>query len=496
MPEQLDTRRDVRAHSPGRKQDPQQHTGTTALSVKRAPGVLRSPADFAGSGRTARRDAVYRRLLVLADLWAAGLAIVCCVVLLGGAGLQHGLPLLLPLVLLLSKVIGLYDHDDVVISRSTLDELPSLFQLATVYTLVVWLTEAHSVQRRSAIVGLWLVLFLFTALARIVARYAARRLTSAERCLFVGAEQTGRWLKSKLASNPHLHAELVGSVPYGGGDPAAALHAIQPQTVALDVDRVILALHGESEADAGLELITAIKSFGCKVSLMPRMLEVVGSSVEFEDVDGVPVLGVRRFGLSRSSRAVKRGLDLAIACFGLLMVGPLMALMAVAIKLDSSGPVLFRQTRVGRDGKRFSIVKFRSMVDGADAQKAGLRHLNEAGGLFKIVDDPRITRMGSLLRRTSLDELPQLLNVVRGEMSLVGPRPLVLEDDCLIQGWHRRRLHLKPGMTGPWQILGSTRIPLEEMVTIDYLYVANWSLWADVKILLRTVAHVFARRGC
>jgi len=384
-----------------------------------------------------------------------------------------------------------------VISRSTLDELPALFQLATLYTLVVWLSESGTVDRRSAVVALWLTLFVFAAVARVAARAGARRLTPPERCLFVGSERTARSVRAKLESNTQLHAEIVGVIDGSAGKPAASvLKALHPQVIGLNVDRVILALHGDSEADATLELITAIKGYGCKVSLMPRMLEVVGSSVEFEDLDGVPILGVRRFGLSRSSRAIKRGFGLAIASIGLLAIAPLMGLIALAIRIDSSGPILFRQTRVGRDGRRFQIVKFRSMVDGADAQKADLRHLNEACGLFKIARDPRITRVGALLRCTSLDELPQLFNVIRGEMSLIGPRPLVIEDDCLIEGWHRRRLHLKPGMTGPWQILGSTRIPLEEMVTIDYLYVANWTLWADVKILLRTVAHVFGRRGC
>ena len=143
----------------------------------------------------------------------------------------------------------------------------------------------------------------------------------------------------------------------------------------------------------------------------------------------------------------------------------------------------------------FSMLKFRSMEDGADRLKDGLRHRNEQDGLFKIADDPRITRIGRWIRRMSLDELPQLFNVLRGEMGLVGPRPLVPDEDAQIHGWHRRRLHLTPGMTGPWQVLGAARIPLAEMVTIDYLYVANWSLWNDVKIMLRTVGTVVGRRG-
>jgi lipopolysaccharide/colanic/teichoic acid biosynthesis glycosyltransferase len=180
----------------------------------------------------------------------------------------------------------------------------------------------------------------------------------------------------------------------------------------------------------------------------------------------------------------------------LLLVGPLIAMIAIAIRVDTRGPVLFRQRRMGRGNVPFEMFKFRTMVDGADDHKKALRGRNEAkGGLFKIQNDPRVTRVGRFLRRTSLDELPQLLNVVRGEMALVGPRPLVIDEDRLVEGWQRRRLQLTPGMTGLWQIFGSARIPLNEMVKIDYLYGANWSLWLDVKILLRTVPFVLGRRG-
>jgi lipopolysaccharide/colanic/teichoic acid biosynthesis glycosyltransferase len=210
----------------------------------------------------------------------------------------------------------------------------------------------------------------------------------------------------------------------------------------------------------------------------------------------VTVMGVRRFELTRSSAAVKRAFDVVWASVGLLAVSPVMLLAAIAIKLDSRGPVFFRQRRVGRHGKHFQIFKFRTMVADAEAQKDSLRDRNEAQeGLFKILDDPRVTRVGRLLRKTALDEVPQLLNILKGEMSLVGPRPLIVEEDTRIQGWHRRRLELTPGMTGPWQILGPARVPLAEMVAMDYLYVANWSLWNDMKILLRTVAYVVGCRG-
>jgi lipopolysaccharide/colanic/teichoic acid biosynthesis glycosyltransferase len=217
--------------------------------------------------------------------------------------------------------------------------------------------------------------------------------------------------------------------------------------------------------------------------------------VEFDDIHGMPMLGIRSFGLSRSSRAVKRGTDIFASSLGLLAVSPLMIMIAIAIRLDSRGPVFFRQERVGRDGQRFGLLKFRSMVVDAEARKAELLALNQTDGLFKLANDPRVTRVGRIMRKTSLDELPQLINVLKGEMSLVGPRPLIVDEDEKIVGWHRRRLHLTPGMTGPWQILGSARVPLHEMVNIDYLYVANWTFWTDAKILLRTVSYMFRGGG-
>ena len=172
-----------------------------------------------------------------------------------------------------------------------------------------------------------------------------------------------------------------------------------------------------------------------------------------------------------------------------------MLAIALAIRLDSPGPVLFRQWRVGRGSEPFRIFKFRTMVADAERLKDGLRGRNQAKGLFKMSDDPRITTVGRLLRKTSLDELPQIFNVLLGQMSLVGPRPLVADEDERIQGARRGRLRLTPGMTGQWQIAGSSLVPLEDMVKLDHLYVSNWTLWGDVKILLRTVPYVVAQRG-
>jgi lipopolysaccharide/colanic/teichoic acid biosynthesis glycosyltransferase len=205
--------------------------------------------------------------------------------------------------------------------------------------------------------------------------------------------------------------------------------------------------------------------------------------------------------LSHSSKIIKRAMDLLFASAGLVVLSPLLGLIALAIKLGSNGPVLFRQVRMGSDERTFRILKFRSMDLDADSRKAEVAHLNDHlrpyGDIrmFKIANDPRVTRIGRILRRYSLDELPQLVNVLRGEMSLVGPRPLILDEDRRVEEWGRRRLDLKPGMTGLWQVLGRSDIPFAEMVKLDYLYVTTWSLGSDMRLILRTLPLVLRRRG-
>jgi exopolysaccharide biosynthesis polyprenyl glycosylphosphotransferase len=409
-----------------------------------------------------------------------------------------------PILVVCAKLTGLYDRDETLLRKTTLDEAPKLFQLATLCALVAWLTGGlftHRPLDRHEALFLWLALAGGLLLARAVSRALALWLAPAERCLFIGDELSAETIRGKLGHGgvkaevvAHLDLDKVASWSTDSFS-ETRLAEIRDLAQTLDVHRAIIA---PRSVDGGemLNLVRTLKAVGVRVSVLPRLLEVVGSSVEFDDLHGVTVMGVRRFDLTRSSAAFKRAFDLFGASLGLLAVSPLLVVIAVAIKLDGRGPVFFRQQRVGRHGKRFEMLKFRTMVPGADALKAGLRHRNEAQeGLFKIAEDPRVTRVGRLLRRSALDELPQLWNIVRGEMSLVGPRPLVLDEDQRIEGWHRRRLELTPGMTGPWQILGPARVPLREMVAIDYLYVANWSLWTDIKILLRTIPHVLQRRG-
>jgi exopolysaccharide biosynthesis polyprenyl glycosylphosphotransferase len=453
------------------------------------------------------RESRFRRALLVADV----VAVVGAFVVLAGfsaKALQLTWVSVCGLLTLLmaAKMLGLYDRDDVLVHKTTLDEAPKLFQMATLGALVAWLAGGfviHTVilSRREALM-LWLLLLVLLVLTRAAARALMLRALPAERCLFIGDGGAARTIRSKLAGHGGVRAELVGHIDLEDVGSWSA-KAFSPQRLAevrdlarqLNVHRAIVA---PTSADGGemLDLVRTLKAVGVRVSVLPRLLEVVGSSVEFDDLHGVTLMGVRRFEMSRSSAVVKRAFDLIGASLGLLAVAPVFAVVAVAIKLDSRGPVFFRQLRVGRHGKHFELFKFRTMVPEAEALKDSLRDRNEAqAGLFKIADDPRVTRVGRLLRKSALDELPQLLNIIRGEMSLVGPRPLVLDEDRCVEGWYRRRLELMPGMTGPWQILGPSRVPLNEMGAMDYLYVANWSLWGDVKILLRTVPHVLARRG-
>jgi exopolysaccharide biosynthesis polyprenyl glycosylphosphotransferase len=467
-----------------------------------APGI----AEVRGPAASMRRDAVFRRLLVLADVFAVVTAFVLTIELaqrslaLTWAGVAA-----LPILIACAKLTGLYDRDETLLRKTTLDEAPKLFQLATLCALVAWLTGGlltKGVLDRHEAAFLWLVLAALLIVSRAGARVLALRVSPVERCLFIGDEVSAETIRSKLTGHGGVNAKVVAHLDLDKVEPWSTdcfseprLAEIRDLAQTLDVHRAIIA---PRSVDAGemLNLVRTLKAVGVRVSVLPRLLEVVGSSVEFDDLHGVTVMGVRRFDLTRSSAAFKRAFDLIGATVGLLAISPILLAIAIAIKLDSGGPVFFRQLRVGRHGHRFYMIKFRTMVPDAEAMKDSLRHRNEAKeGLFKIAEDPRVTRMGRLLRKTALDELPQLLNVFKGEMSLVGPRPLVIEEDQRVEGWHRRRLELMPGMTGPWQILGPSRVPLKEMVAIDYLYVANWSLWTDVKILLRTVPHVLGRRG-
>ncbi len=459
-----------------------------------------------GAGTVAglRRNALYRRSLAMADVVAAVVALVVAVPLLGDDKLKLTLLAALPLVILVSKAIGLYDRDENLLHRTTLDEVPALFQMTTLYTLLIWLTQGvfiHGTLHPNQVLAVWGMLFVAMAAGRASVRLLLRRIAPVERCLVLGDAESAATISYKIDSSPAINAKVLGRATLQHGDSSgngvSLLGDFSSLPVLLEcheIERVIIA-PTSSDPDELLDAIRLVKALGVKVSLLPRVFEAVGSTVRFDDIQGLTLLGVPTYGLTDSSKLLKRGMDMVGASVGLIVLAPALLTLALLVKLTSPGPVFFHQPRIGRHGEQFEMIKFRTMVDGADEQKAELRGANEADGLFKIADDPRLTDVGRALRRFSLDEMPQLWNVLRGQMSLVGPRPLVPEEDSMVGGWERRRLELMPGMTGIWQVLGSARIPLSEMVKIDYLYGANWSLWLDIKILARTAGFVIGRRG-
>ncbi len=468
---------------------------TARPELDQVPAVSAGRASWYG-------DSLYRRLLAAGDVAAMSVAI-----LLGGIAFEGNLTLAAPLVplafVLIAKMMGLYERDEHLLHKTTLDEVPALFGLAAIAVLAmvvgsqVW---AGGALEQAEIAIIFIALLGGLLVIRPLVRTLARRLTAPERCLLVGTTRTADYVREKLALSSAVNAELVGSVPAPGApgerERVQLPERLRPLMVDDRIDRVILAFDTEGRDDL-LYLIRELKSYGVKVSVLPQASSVAGSSVELDHLHGMTLLGMRRFEITRSSRLLKRSFDLLGSAIVLLAASPLLLVVAIAVRLDSPGPILFRQQRVGLHGRHFVMLKFRSMVDEAEQLRDELAHLNEgAAGLFKIAADPRVTRVGRFLRRTQIDELPQLFNVLRGEMSLVGPRPLVPDEDRQIEGWYRRRLEIRPGMTGHWQILGSSRsLPLAEMVKLDYLYVANWSLWGDIRLLLRTVPFVVGRRG-
>jgi lipopolysaccharide/colanic/teichoic acid biosynthesis glycosyltransferase len=227
------------------------------------------------------------------------------------------------------------------------------------------------------------------------------------------------------------------------------------------------------------------------VDIVPRLFEALGPHATKHAAEGQPLIGLPPAHWSRSALLLKRAMDILLSFAALVVLAPVFLVIAAAIKVDSRGPVIFRQVRMGRGDSRFEIFKFRTMVADAEAHKAEVAHLNKHAGvderMFKAPNDPRVTRVGRFLRRYSIDELPQLVNVLRGEMSLVGPRPLIPEEHRHVYGWGLSRLDLKPGITGLWQILGADDIPFGEMVGLDHRYVTTWSLFEDVRIMFRTL---------
>jgi exopolysaccharide biosynthesis polyprenyl glycosylphosphotransferase len=347
--------------------------------------------------------------------------------------------------------------------------------------------------------GLYAAAALFVAVLITLFRWSYETATGAvlrsfgvrRKALLVGNHDALAHLRSSLgASRGGIDYQFVGEVSSG-----SALLATLAQSTPGDLDELIVA-DASLEEDELLEIVDAATRRGVKVRIAPRTTELLISRGEYVPGQAVPLFELRPPILAGTDWVLKRSFDLIVAALLVVLGLPLWLLIAAAIKLTSRGPVFYVDRRIGLGEHTFRMLKFRTMVQDAASAQHALESKNEASGaLFKIRNDPRVTRVGGILRRYSLDEFPNLLNVLRGDMSLVGPRPLPLRDHAKLDQWHRRRSDVLPGMTGLWQIAGRSDLTFDDLVRLDVYYLENWSVWLDISILVKTLPAVVAQRG-
>jgi exopolysaccharide biosynthesis polyprenyl glycosylphosphotransferase len=470
-------------------------------------------------GKVHRRGWLVRRALAAADALGILCAFVVTEVVFAGNDPPYDrvgttaeillFVMTLPLWVVLGRLYGLYSGDEERTDHSTVDDFFGVFNMLTVgawgfFALAYVVEFADPSLPKLAL--FWLLAIVLVPLGRTAARAVCRTCDAyLQNTIIVGAGNVGQRVARKLLQHPEYGVNVAGFVdehPGERGDHLGDLTILGPPSALptivseLDVERAIIAFARAPDAET-LLLIRELNQLGVQVDIVPRLFEVLGPHATIHSAEGLALIGLPPARLSRSSLVLKRAMDITLSSVGLLLLAPLFAATAVAIKLDSRGPVFFRQVRTGRADRPFRILKFRTMVENAEETKAAVAHLSKhsAGDprMFKIPNDPRATRVGRILRRHSIDELPQLVNVLKGEMSLVGPRPLIPEEHRHVHGWGRRRLDLKPCVTGLWQVLGRDDIPFGEMVGLDYRYVTTWSLSNDLKLMLKTLPALLGR---
>ena len=444
------------------------------------------------------KDALRRRLLAAADV----LAVIAAAAAADLAGAEHSalwICATLPAWIVLAKVNGLYDRDHVRLRHQTVDELSPILHWVTLAAgatvLLVTLVLGEGISAEQALL-MWGTALGAAIALRVLARRAWRALVEPERGLVVGSGALAAALARKLTLECGHHLELAGRLPLDpradGADPLDQLERGVEQG---RYERVILALEDLDERTL-LRVVTACRAAGVKFSVAPPLRAMLGTAVELNHLAELPLIEFRTWDTSRSTLAIKRTLDVVVATLALALLLPLLLLTMVAIRLETRGPAIFRQQRAGRGGTPFTMLKLRTMVAGAELllpDVVDVDALDEP--VFKLAGDPRVTRVGRVLRRFSIDELPQLLNVLRGDMSLVGPRP---EEVWLTRRYSEStaiRLSLRPGITGPMQVHGRGELTLQERVAVEREYIENYSLRKDLEILLRTGPAVVAGLG-
>jgi len=467
-----------------------------------------------------RRGWLIRRMLLLSDLVALGLAFLISELAFGagsGVGGTEEYLLLagtLPIWIVAAKLYRLYDHDEERTHHGTTDDFGGVLHLVTlgawVFYALGWATGIAHPQLGKVLTFWAAAIFLMTAGRASARAWCRRRLSYLQNTIVVGAGEVGQQVARKLLRHPEYGINLIGfvdskplprqegldSLPLLGGPEAL------PQLVrSLDVERVIIAFSNDSSVQT-LELLRGLDDVEVQIDVVPRLFELVSPSVQIDAIEGLPLVALPPRRISRSSFLIKRTIDVIGAALGLLVTAPLFAYFAFRIKRDSPGPVFFRQTRLGMNMREFTALKFRTMHVGVDPteheayvkQLMDPRQSPNANGFYKL-GGKGITSFGGFLRRTSLDELPQLVNVLRGEMSLVGPRPCIAYETENFLPHHFDRFLVPAGLTGLWQVTARAHASFREALDMDVAYARGWSLGLDLRLLCRTPLEAFGRRA-
>ncbi len=352
-------------------------------------------------------------------------------------------------------------------------------------------------------IGATILLFLGRQLISLIVSFAYRHGLRRARLIVIGTGRLGKMMMQHIAATPRLGYQVVGFIDaegapithFGRFQALGSIGDLESIIRIHKIDEVLIALPSNQHQQI-VRSVRLCERAGADFKLIPDLHELSLSSIDMDTIEGIPLIGIKDAGINPWQYTLKRAMDISIAGFILLVGSPLWLLIAVAIKLDSRGPVLFRQERLGYQGWPFLLYKFRSMRNRAEKDVPHLQTRSDVSGpMFKLKADPRRTRIGKLIRKTSLDEIPQLLNVLKGDMSLVGPRPPLASEVSQYEEWEKGRLEIRPGMTGLWQVRGRSELDFDEMVLLDLYYIENWSLRLDLQILLQTIPAVLFSRG-
>ncbi len=380
--------------------------------------------------------------------------------------------------------------------------------LAVAVLVMVFYLFRPGVTSRALLFYAWIAIVILLSAMRLAVRWVIasrrRRGIGVARVLVVGAGHIGKMVMQQIAGRPGLGYSLTGfcddvfwaqQAPFGRFQCLGAVADLPRVLGEHNIDEVVIAL-SSAEHQRILEMVALCEQNGVEFRLVPDTFDLTLGTLEVDELAGIPLIGRREPALKGVNLALKRLIDIAVSSAALLLLAPAMLLVAIAVKLDSPGPILYPQERVGAGGRVFRIYKVRSMHVDAERRREDLLDRNEAGGpIFKMKDDPRRTRVGRFIRKFSLDEVLQLWNVLIGDFSLVGPRAPIPREVEQYDASHRRRLEVTPGLTGLWQVSGRSDLPFDEMVMLDLYYIENWSIGLDLKIILQTIPAVLSGRG-